>query len=39
MERLAALHPYEVPEIVAVNPSAVAGPYADWIRESLSPVP
>lgn len=39
MDRLAVLHPYEVPEIVAVDPSAVSGPYADWIRESLSPVP
>ena len=39
MDRLAVLHPYEVPEIVAVDPSAVAGSYADWIRESLSPVP
>lgn len=35
MERLAALHPYEVPEIVAVDPSAVAGPYALWIRDAL----
>jgi periplasmic divalent cation tolerance protein len=35
--RLAALHPYEVPEIVEVEPSSVAIPYASWIRESLSP--
>jgi periplasmic divalent cation tolerance protein len=35
MERLAALHPYEVPEIVAVDPSAVAGPYASWVRNAL----
>lgn len=35
--RLAALHPYEVPEIVEVEPSSVAVTYASWIRESLSP--
>ena len=35
MERLAALHPYEVPEIVAVDPSAVAGPYAAWVGDAL----
>ena len=35
--RLAALHPYEVPEIVEVEPSSVSAPYASWIRESLSP--
>jgi len=36
MARLAALHPYEVPEIVEVEPSSVGTPYASWIRESLS---
>jgi periplasmic divalent cation tolerance protein len=34
-ERLAELHPYEVPEIVQVDPEAVAEPYAAWVRESL----
>lgn len=32
--RLAALHPYEVPEIVAVRPEHVALPYARWVAES-----
>lgn len=36
MGRLAALHPYEVPEIVEVEPSSTGAPYASWIRESLS---
>jgi periplasmic divalent cation tolerance protein len=36
MTRLAELHPYEVPEIVEVEPSSVWAPYASWIRESLS---
>ena len=35
-ERLAELHPYEVPEIVQVEPEAVESPYAAWIAESLS---
>lgn len=29
--QLAALHPYEVPEIVALEPAAVAEPYARWV--------
>ncbi len=28
---LAALHPYEVPEIVAIEPEAVAESYARWV--------
>lgn len=28
---LSALHPYEVPEIIALEPAAVAGPYAAWL--------
>jgi len=35
MERLAELHPYEVPEIVQITPEAVSAPYADWVRDSL----
>jgi periplasmic divalent cation tolerance protein len=30
--RLAALHPYEVPEVVALPAEAVAGAYAEWVR-------
>jgi len=33
--RLRALHPYEVPEIVAVKPEHVAGSYAKWLSESV----
>lgn len=29
--KLASLHPYEVPEIVAIEPSAVAETYAGWV--------
>lgn len=36
MARLAELHPYQVPEIVEVEPSSVGASYAIWIRESLS---
>ena len=35
MTRLQDLHPYEVPEIILLEPEAVSGPYAAWIRESL----
>ena len=31
MLELPRLHPYEVPEIVALNPSSVHAPYAQWI--------
>ena len=30
-ERLRALHPYELPEIVAVSPDAVLPAYAAWV--------
>ena len=36
MARLVTLHPYEVPEIIELEPSSVGAPYASWIRESLS---
>lgn len=36
MARLRALHPYEIPEIIELEPSSVDDPYASWIRESLS---
>ncbi len=35
MARLAQLHPYEVPEIIELEPKAVPGPYAAWLRDSL----
>lgn len=36
MHRLAELHPYKVPEIIEIEPKAVSGPYAAWLRDSLS---
>ncbi|MFP5411617.1 MAG: divalent-cation tolerance protein CutA, partial [Gammaproteobacteria bacterium] len=30
-ERLRALHPYELPEIVALSPDAVLPAYAAWV--------
>jgi len=36
MERLAELHPYEVPEILLLDVEGASAPYAAWIRESLS---
>ena len=30
-QRLRAIHPYETPEIVALDPAAVSKDYADWI--------
>lgn len=35
MARIKELHPYEVPEIVAVEASAVAPEYLTWARTSL----
>ena len=34
MERLQALHPYELPEIVAVEAAAGLPAYLDWVAES-----
>lgn len=33
--RLTALHPYEVPEIIAIKPEHVAANYAQWVSESV----
>ena len=34
---LAALHPYDVPEIVALEPAAVAETYASWLFSNAAP--
>ncbi|RPJ34373.1 MAG: divalent-cation tolerance protein CutA [Verrucomicrobiaceae bacterium] len=34
-KELTALHPYEVPEIIALEPAAVAESYASWLLGSL----
>jgi periplasmic divalent cation tolerance protein len=36
IEELQRLHPYELPEIIAVPITAGYGPYLDWIRKSTS---
>jgi periplasmic divalent cation tolerance protein len=33
---LAELHPYEVPEIIALNPAEVAGPYRAWVLNNVA---
>jgi periplasmic divalent cation tolerance protein len=35
-ERLRAIHPYETPEIVALNPTAVSKDYAEWLIGCVS---
>jgi periplasmic divalent cation tolerance protein len=36
--RLSELHPYEVPELIALAPDAVSPAYADWVlRETRAP--
>lgn len=32
---LALAHPYEVPEIIAIQPDAIAAPYRAWLLENL----
>ena len=34
-QALAELHPYEVPEILALEPAAVAAPYRDWLLNNV----
>ena len=34
---LAGLHPYEVPEIVAIDPTQVSEPYAKWLKGFCKP--
>jgi periplasmic divalent cation tolerance protein len=36
-ERVRELHPYEVPEIIAVGIQKGSPPYLDWIRDSTAP--
>jgi periplasmic divalent cation tolerance protein len=35
--RVRELHPYEMPEMLAVPVAAGFGPYLDWIKRSVSP--
>jgi len=36
-QRLRALHPYSVPEIVAGDAMALNGAYAAWVRDAVGP--
>jgi periplasmic divalent cation tolerance protein len=35
-ERLVALHPYEVPEVLAIPVRTGHGPYLDWVRAEVA---
>lgn len=35
--RLGEIHPYETPEIVALDPTAVSGDYAAWVLKCCGP--
>lgn len=35
-ERLASLHPYDVPEIVALEAAGCHGPYLSWVHETTA---
>ena len=37
--RVVALHPYEVPEVIALEVSAGHAPYLDWLAGQLLPSP
>lgn len=38
-KELTARHPYEVAEIIAIDPAHVSGPYAHWLKGCLRPEP
>ncbi len=35
--KLTAIHPYDIPEIIAIPIVAGSGPYLNWIRQSTAP--
>lgn len=35
-QRLVALHPYELPELIAVPVARGLAPYLDWVREQVA---
>ena len=37
--RLPALHPYELPELLAVESANGLGAYLDWVRAETRPAP
>ena len=38
-ERIATLHPYDVPEVLALSTVDGHVPYLDWVAASVSPAP
>jgi len=36
-ERILALHPYELPEVLAVDIAGAHGPFLEWIAASTTP--
>jgi len=34
-KRLLSLHPYETPEVIALDPTAVSGDYEKWVMKSV----
>jgi len=36
---LTALHPYEVPEIIALSPEKISSPYHHWLLQETQPPP
>lgn len=36
-QRIVALHPYEVPEVLQLPVEKAHGPYLDWVRAAVSP--
>jgi periplasmic divalent cation tolerance protein len=36
-QKLVELHPYEVPEIIALPPERASGAYAQWVQDSVAP--
>jgi periplasmic divalent cation tolerance protein len=36
-QRIGELHPYEVPEILALEPASIAPAYARWLSDSVGP--
>jgi periplasmic divalent cation tolerance protein len=36
-ERLAGLHPYELPELIAIPVCAGSERYLDWVRQNVAP--
>jgi len=37
METLASIHPYEIPEIICIEPGAVHAPYLAWTLDACRP--